>query len=120
MLCHAMARVRVICKVLGAPVVSASTPPLPGRCSRHACLLDASSCRDHRAHMCVASMLACVCEHQCWVALQHFQVRHPEIRPEYSELLHMIRPDDPTLVSMSERMAESCRLYHASPPVAIR
>ena len=29
--------------------------------------------------------------------LQHFQGWHPEIRPEYSELLHMIGPDDPTL-----------------------
>ena len=34
---------------------------------------------------------------QCWVALQHVQVCHPEIRPEYSELLHMIGPNDPTL-----------------------
>ena len=33
---------------------------------------------------------------QCWVALQHFQGCHPGIRPEYSELLRMIGPDDPT------------------------
>ena len=34
----------------------------------------------------------------CWVALQHFQGCHPQIIPEHSELLHVIGPDDPTLV----------------------
>ena len=38
--------------------------------------------------------------HQCRVALQHLQGCHPEIIPEYSELLHMIGPDDPTLLHM--------------------
>ena len=37
---------------------------------------------------------------QCWVALQHFQGCHPEIRCEYSELFYVIRPDDPTLVAV--------------------
>ena len=33
----------------------------------------------------------------CWVALQNFRGYQPEIRTEYSELLHTIGPDVPTL-----------------------
>lgn len=32
------------------------------------------------------------------VAVQQFQNCHPEIRPDYSYLLHVIGPDEPTLV----------------------
>ena len=35
---------------------------------------------------------------QRWVALQHFQRCHPEIKCEYSELFYVIGPDDPTLL----------------------
>ena len=39
-----------------------------------------------------------LCVQLCWVALQHFQDCHPEVRSEYSEFLYVIGPDDPTLV----------------------
>lgn len=34
---------------------------------------------------------------QRWIAFHHIQACHPETIPEYSELLQMIGPDDPTL-----------------------
>lgn len=35
---------------------------------------------------------------QCWVVVQHFQGYQPEMRLEYSDSLHSIGPNDPTLV----------------------
>ena len=54
---------------------------------------------------------------QCWVALQHFQGCHPETRPEYSELFHMIGLGDPTLLeagrSTAWRLSIQCRCWWA-------
>lgn len=53
--------------------------------------------KTYTCHSCVATVRSCRVD-QCGVTLQHFQGCYPEIRREYSKLLPMIGPVDPTLV----------------------